>query len=89
MADSTGLSMGEQYTNNMDRLKEDFPGGSVVKNMSAKQKMWVQSLGWEYPLEKEMAIHSSILVWEILWTEESGRLQSMGFQRIRYNLVTK
>ena len=45
MADSTGLSMGEQYTNNMDRLKEDFPGGSVVKNMSAKQKMWVQSLG--------------------------------------------
>ena len=61
MADSTGLSMGEQYTNNMDRLKEDFPGGSVVKNMSAKQKMWVQSLGWEYPLEKEMATHSSTL----------------------------
>ena len=89
MADSTGLSMGEQYTNNIDRLKEGFPGGSVVKNMSAKQKTWVQSLGWEYPLEKEMAIHSSIIVWEIPWTEESGRLQSMGSQRIRYNLVTK
>ena len=39
----------------------DLPGGSVVKNLIAKQEMWVQSLIWEYPLEKEMAIHSSIL----------------------------
>ena len=44
------------------------------------QEMWVQSLGWEDPLEKEMATHSSILAWEILWTKEPGRLQSMGFQ---------
>ena len=44
------------------------------------QETWVQSLGWEDPLEKEMAIHSSILAWRIPWTEEPGRLQSMGSQ---------
>ena len=44
------------------------------------QETWVQSLGWEDPLEKEMATHSSILAWRIPWTEEPGRLQSMGFQ---------
>ena len=51
-----------------------FPGGSVVKNPSAKQETWIQSLGQEYPLEKQMATHSSILAWEILWTEEPGGL---------------
>ena len=45
------------------------------------QEMQVSSLGWEDPLEKEMATHSSILAWEILWTEEPGGLQSMGLQR--------
>ena len=45
------------------------------------QEMWVLSLGWEDPLEKEMATHSSILDWEIPWTEESGGLQSMGLQK--------
>ena len=54
-----------------------FPHGSVVKNPLAKQETWVQSLSWEDPLEKEMATHSSILAWEILWTEEPGTLQSM------------
>ena len=44
------------------------------------QETWVQSLGWEDPLEKEMATHSSILAWEIPWTEEPGGLQSMGSQ---------
>ena len=44
------------------------------------QETWVQSLGWEDPLEKEMETHSSILAWEILWTEEPGGLQSMGSQ---------
>ena len=53
-------------------------GGSVVKNLPAKQEMWVQSLCWEDPLEKEMAIHSSTLAWEIPWTEAPGWLQSMG-----------
>ena len=45
--------------------------------------MQVQSLGWEDTLEKEMATHSSILAWEIPWTEEPGELQSMGYQRVR------
>ena len=45
------------------------------------QEMRVQSLGWEDPLAEEMATHSSILVWEILWTEEPGGLQSMGSQK--------
>ena len=46
------------------------------------KEMEIQSLGREDPLEKQMAAHSSILAWEILWTEESGRLQSMGLQRV-------
>ena len=50
----------------------------MVKNLSAMQETWVQSLGQEDPLEKEMATHPSILVWRIPWTEEPGRLQSMG-----------
>ena len=63
-----------------------FLDDSVVKNPPAKQETLVQSLGWEDPLEKEMATHSSILVWEIPWTE---KLQSMGSQRVRHDLVTK
>ena len=51
-----------------------------VKNLPAVQKTWVRSLGWEDPLEKEMATHSSILAWKILETEEPGGLQSMGSQ---------
>jgi len=51
--------------------------------MQKTQETWVQSLGPEDPLEKEMATHSSILAWRIPWTEEPGRLQSMGLQRIR------
>ena len=61
----------------------------VVKNLPAMQETWVQSLGGEDPLKKEMATHSSILAWEIPWTEEPGGLQSMGLQRVGYNLVTK
>ena len=66
-----------------------FPGGSVVKTSSAKQKMRVQFLGREVPLEKKMATHASILAWEILWTEEPGGLQSTGSQRVRHDLATK
>ena len=58
-----------------------FPGGSVVKNLPVKQEIWVQSLGQEDPLEKEMATHSSIFAWRIPWTGEPGRLQSMGSQK--------
>jgi len=49
------------------------------------QETGVQSLGWEYPLEEEMATHSSPLAWRILWTEEPGGLQSMGSQRVGHN----
>ena len=54
----------------------------MVMNLSAVQEMWVQSLGWEDPLEKGMATHSSILAWRIPWTEEPGRLQSMGLKEL-------
>ena len=66
-----------------------FPGGLVVKNPLAKQEMWVPSLGQKDPLEKKMATHFSILAWEIPWTEEPGGLQSMRWQRVGHNLVTK
>ena len=49
------------------------------------QEMWVQSLSWEDPLEEEMATHSSILAWGIPWTEEPGRLQFMGSQRVGHD----
>ena len=62
-----------------------FPGGSGVKNPSAIQETRVQSLGQEDCLEKKMATHSSILAWEIPGIEESGRLQSMGLQRVRHD----
>ena len=61
----------------------------MVKNLPAMQETWVQSLDLEDLLEKEMATHSSILVWEIPWAEEPGGLQSMGSQRVRHNLATK
>ena len=53
--------------------------------MQEMQAMWVQSLGQEDPLEEEMATHSSILAWEIPWTEEPGGLQSMGSQRVGHD----
>ena len=55
----------------------------MVKCLPAMWETQVQSLGWEDPLEKEMATHSSILAWKIPWTEEPGGLQSMGSQRVR------
>ena len=54
-----------------------FPGGSVIKNLSAKQETWVWSLSLEDPLEKKVATHSSILAWEMPWMVEPGGLQSM------------
>ena len=52
----------------------------MVKNLSAMQEIWVQSLGWEDPLEKGMATHFSILAWKIPWAKEPGRLQFIGLQ---------
>ena len=57
----------------------------LVKNLPAMQETWVRFLGWEDPLEKEMATHSSILGWEMPWTEEPGGLQSVGSQRVRHD----
>ena len=57
----------------------------AVKRLSTMRETWVRSLGWEYPLEKEMEIHSSAIAWEIPWTEEPGRLQSMGSQRVGHD----
>ena len=65
-----------------------IPGGSVVKNLPAMkemQKMKIQSLGQEDPLEEGMATHSSVLAWRIPWTEEPGELQSIGSKRVRPN----
>ena len=60
----------------------------TVKRLSAMQETQVWSLGWEDPLEKEMAAHSSTLAWKTPWTEESGRLQSMGLQKVRHDWAT-
>ena len=60
----------------------------MVKNPPAMQETWVRSLGWEDPLEKGTATHSSILVWRIPWTEEPGRLQSMRLQRVGHDWET-
>ena len=57
----------------------------MVKNLPAMQETQVQSLGWEDPLEKGMATHSSILAWRIPWTEEPGGLQSTGLQRVGHD----
>ena len=60
----------------------------MVKNLPAMQEIQetqVQSLGWEDPLEKGKATHSSILAWRVLWTEESGGLQSMGSRRVGHD----
>ena len=60
----------------------------MVKNLPAMQENGVRFLGWEDPLEKGMATHSSSLAWRITWTEEPGGLQSMGSQRVRHDWVT-
>ena len=57
----------------------------TVKNLSAMWETWVQSLGWEDPLEKGMATHSNILAWRVLWIEECGGLQPMGLQRVGHD----
>ena len=61
----------------------------LVKNLPAMWKTWFRSLGWEDPLEEGMVAHSIILAWRIPWTEEPGRLQSMGSQRVGQDWMTK
>ena len=71
------------------RTEHTYPIASLVaqrlKHLPAMQETWVQSLGREDPLEEEMATYSSILAWRIPWTEEPGRLQSPGSQRVRHD----
>ena len=68
--------------------KGTCPVAQMVKRLSTMWETRVQSLGWEDPLEKEMAIHSSTIAWKIPWTEEPGRLQSMGSQRVGHDWAT-
>ena len=60
----------------------------MIKKIPAMWETWVRFLGWEDPLEKGKATHSSILAWRIPWTEEPGGLQSVGSQRVRHNWAT-
>ena len=86
-----GASLVAQTVKNPSTMQETWVRSLVslvaqlVKNLPAVQETRVQSLGWEDPLEKEMATHSSILAWKISWTEEPGGLQSMGSQRVGHN----
>ena len=71
--DFKSLTLNNTTTIPLDFLQiGSFPSGSVVKNLPAMQETWVQSLGWEDPLDKEMAAHSGILFWRIPWTEGPG-----------------
>ena len=67
------------------KMTRIFPVAQTVKNLPAMQETWVRSLGQEDPLEKGMAIHSSILARRIPWTEEPGGPQSIGSQRVRHD----
>ena len=74
-----------QYNETYLKEPKVSPVAQMVKNLPAVQETWVQSLGQKDPLEKGMATHSSILAWRISWTEEPGRLQSIGSQRVRHD----
>ena len=62
-----------------------YPVAQMVKRLRTTRETWVRSLGWEDLLEKETATHTGILAWKIPWTEEPGRLQSMGSQRVGHD----
>ena len=70
-----------QRADSFEKTLETSLVAQMVKRLPAMWETQVQSLGWEDPLEKEMATHSSTLAWKIPWMEEPGRLQSMGSQR--------
>ena len=73
-------------------MTKGFPGGTVLKNLPALQETQetrVQFLGWEDPLEEEMATHSSILAWKIPWTEEPGGLHCVGLHRVGHDWATE
>ena len=80
---SKGLS--RVFSNTTVQKHRFFGVAQMVKCLPTMQETQVQSLGWEDPLEKEMATHSSTLAWKIPWTEERGRLQSMGSKRVGHD----
>ena len=75
----------ERLTHTHMVLKGASLVAQMVKNLPAVLKTWVQSLGQEDPLEEEMATHSTVLAWRSPWTEEPGKLQSMGLHRVRHD----
>ena len=79
-----------EHGQTVSKLSQQLPSLVVqtVMRLSTMRETQVQSLGWEDPLEKEMAIHSRTIAWKIPWTEESGRLQSMRSQRVRHEWTT-
>ena len=89
-----GISVGQESINwhginwHMASVLKDSLVAQMVKNLPAIRETWVRSLGPKDPLEKEIATHSSILAWKILWTEEPGGLQSIGSQRVGHNWAT-
>ena len=77
---------GHKESDTTERLHFHFHFvAQLVKNLPAMPETWVRSLGWEDALEKEMAVHSSTIAWKIPWTEEPGRLQFMGSQRVGHD----
>ena len=82
MIPGSGSSPGEEL-GYLLQYSWPFLVAQTVKNLLAMQETWVRFLGWEDPLEKGMATYSSILAWRIPWTEETGRLQSMGVTKSR------
>ena len=78
----------KSVVNNFTLMSPTSLVDQMVKRLPTMRETWVRSLGGEDPLEKAMATHSSTLVWKIQWTEEPGRLQSMGSQRVRHDSVT-
>ena len=77
----TGKTAGCSWVPAESEAGRDSLGAQTVKRLPAVQETWVQSLGWDDPLEKEMATHSIILALEIPWTEEPGRVQSTGVKK--------
>ena len=75
----TAMLLDITLSNDFPRIK-GFPVAQTVKNLPVRQETRVQSLSWEVPLEKGMAIHSNTLAWRIPWTEKPGRLQSVESQ---------
>ena len=81
--------LGDQVQHSTKTMRGASLVAQMLKNLPAMQETWIQSLGWEDPLEKGMHTHSSILIWTIPWTEEPGRLQFMGSLRAGPDWVTK